>query len=75
MAQAAEMSVEGVRDPVDAELELLRDFFVKWENFHQIAKGPNKTSAGAAAQRMVDCATAYRNFRLFHASEFEAGHG
>ena len=63
------------RDPIDAELELLRDFFAKWENFHQVAKGKNRHSTEMAAQRMIDCATAYRQFQRFHAAEFEAGHG
>jgi hypothetical protein len=63
------------RDPIDAELELLRDFFAKWENFHQVAKLGNRKSTEMAAQRMVSSATAYRNFQGFHASEFEAGHG
>ena len=59
---------------VNAELELLRDFFAKWENFHQIAKKKNRTSTEAAAQRMVACAVAYRNFKAFHNEEI-AGHG
>jgi hypothetical protein len=66
---------ELAKESVDAELELLRDFFAKWENFHQIAKTGNRRSTEAAAQRMVASAAAYRNFQGFHASEFEAGHG
>ena len=63
------------RDPIDAELELLRDFFVKWENFHQIARGKDREASEKAAERLVATATAYRNFRGFHRSEFAAGHG
>lgn len=58
---------------VNAELELLRDFFAKWENFHQIAKGDDRKSKEFAAQRMIDSAKAYRNFQRFHQSEFEPG--
>lgn len=62
-------------EQINAELELLRDFFAKWENFHQIAKAGNRDSTEMAAKRMVVSATAYRNFQGFHASDFEPGHG
>lgn len=58
---------------INAELELLRDFFAKWENFHQIAKGKIRHRTEAAAQRMVISAEAYQSFKQFHAAEFEAG--
>ena len=64
-----------MNEDINAELELLRDFFAKWENFHQIANKKEKQASLAAAQRMVACAEAYRQYKEFHASEFTAGHG
>lgn len=57
---------------VDAELELLRDFYVKWRNLHEIAKTKNRRSMEMASQRLVDSAQAVANFDLYHAEE--AGH-
>lgn len=63
------------RESINAELELLRDFFIKWENFHEIAKGKIRHRTEMAAQRMVTSADAYKQFKDFHKTEFEAGHG
>lgn len=50
------------RDPLDQELELLREFFDCWVAFHSIQRG-HRAEQEVAAQRMVDAANTVKAFR------------
>lgn len=64
------------RDPVDAELELLRDFYRLWINMHQFANEKNMASAKVAAERLVQSHDAIEAFKRYEASgSLAAGHG
>jgi hypothetical protein len=60
------MSAE--RDPLDAELELLRIFYACWVGLHTIPRTlGNRRKQEEAAQRLVDAANGLRNF-------YQSGH-
>jgi len=49
---------------INAELELLREFFETWESFHETANSPTtKAKKEMAAQLLVEAAQRVRNYR------------
>lgn len=49
---------------MDAELEMLREFFACWEAFHATPKDRlHRKQLEAAAQRMLDAANTIRRYR------------
>ena len=51
------------RDPFDVELEMLRDFYGKWVDFHKIPRDKlHHRKMETAAQSMVDAAHVLHEF-------------